>query len=217
MSSGNRFWEILSDRPFEELEGDPETLERLRETYFFEPLPSVSRVVTIGTPHQGSRFANETTRWLGQKVITLPRTVTNEYMQLAKKNAAVFRNTKPFTISTSIDSLTPGSPFVQRMLEAETSAHVKFHNVIGRIEENSFWSELLASEPTDGVVCVDSATIHGVQSETFVNAEHQKIHQHPRAILDVKRILYDHLIERGELGEQYRLVLPAGYTVELDR
>jgi hypothetical protein len=50
-----------------------------------------------------------------------------------------------------------------------------------------------------------------------VNSEHQKIHQHPRAILDVKRILYDHLIERGELDEQNRLVLPAGYSVELDR
>jgi len=217
MRSGDSFWRILSDEPFTELEGEPETLERLQKTYFFEPLPSVSRVITIGTPHRGSQFANETTRWLSQKVITLPKTVTNEYMQLAKKNSTVFKNTKPFTISTSIDSLAPTSPFVQRMLEAETAANVKYHNVIGRVESKSFWSEWLESEPTDGVVCVDSATIHGVESETFVNAEHQKIHQHPRAILDVKRILYDHLIERGELDEQFRLVLPAGYTVELDR
>ncbi len=217
MSSGDSFWKILSDEPFEKLEGEPETLERLRETYFFEPLPNVSRVITIGTPHHGSRFANETTRWLSQKVITLPKTVTNEYMQLAKKNAAVFKNTKPFTISTSIDSLAPTNPFVQQMLEARTSPAVKYHNIIGRVESTSFWTEWLESKPTDGVVWVESATLQGVESETFVNAEHQKIHQHPRAILDVKRILYDHLIERGELDEQYRLVLPAGYTVELDR
>lgn len=217
MSSGDSFWKILSERPFSELEGEPETLARLRETYFFEPVSGVNRVITIGTPHHGSRFANETTRWLSQKLITLPKTVTNEYMQLAKKNAAVFKNTKPFTISTSIDSLAPTSPFVQQMLGAQTAANVSYHNIIGRIESRSPWSEWWKSEPTDGVVSVESAVIQGVVSETFVNAEHQKIHQHPRAILDVKRILYDHLIERGELGEQYRLVLPAGYTVELDR
>lgn len=217
MESEDSFWQILSDRPFEDVKGEQETIDRLRATYFFQPLPSVSRVVTIGTPHHGSRFANETTRWLGHKLITLPQTVTNEYLELAKQNEEIFQNTKPFTISTSIDSLAPGSPFVQQMLESKTAPYVKYHNVIGRIESQSIWSGIFQSEPTDGVVSVESATIHGIESETFVNAEHQKIHQHPRAILDVKRILYDHLIERGELEEQYRLVLPAGYTVELDR
>lgn len=217
MESDDSFWKILSDRPFEELKGEQETIDRLRATYFFQPLPSVSRVVTIGTPHHGSRFANETTRWLGQKLITLPQTVTNEYLELAKQNEEIFQNTKPFTISTSIDSLAPGSPFVQQMLGSKTGPYVKYHNIIGRIDSQSFWSELFKSDPTDGVVSVESATIHGVESETFVNAEHQRIHQHPRAILDVKRILYDHLIERGELDEQNRLVLPAGYSVELDR
>jgi pimeloyl-ACP methyl ester carboxylesterase len=217
MESDDSFWKILSDRPFEELQGEQETIDRLRATYFFQPLPSVSRVVTIGTPHHGSRFANETTRWLGQKLITLPRSVTNEYLELAKQNEEIFQNTKPFTISTSIDSLAPGSPFVQQMLGSKTGPYVKYHNIIGRVDSHSFWSGLFKSDPTDGVVNVESATIHGVESETFVNSEHQKIHQHPRAILDVKRILYDHLIERGELDEQNRLVLPAGYSVELDR
>ena len=35
-------------------------------------IPSVRRVVTLGTPHRGSEFSNGVTRWLGRKLITLP-------------------------------------------------------------------------------------------------------------------------------------------------
>lgn len=211
LDSGDSFWNIISDAEFDALQGEPATLERLRETYFFQPVDNVRRVITIGTPHHGSSFANETTRWLGQKVITLPQAVTNEYMQLAKQNDEAFKNTKPLTINTSIDSLSPKSPFVQTMLTAQTAEPVKYHNIIGRIESKSFLGNWIESEPTDGVVSVASATIPGVESETFVNAEHVKVHQHPRAILDVKRILFDHLIEQGRLGDEFRLVLPTGY------
>ena len=45
---------------------------KLVSTLFFKPNQSIRRVVTIGTPHRGSDFANDYTRWLARKFIKLP-------------------------------------------------------------------------------------------------------------------------------------------------
>ena len=214
MESGEEFWNIISDKPFGELEGDEVVLERLRDTYFFQPVQSVKRVITIGTPHHGSTFSNETTRWLSQKFFTLPQTVTNDYMKLAKSNKDFFKNTKPLTINTSIDSLSPESPFVLAMLETPPSASVKYHNVIGNAQSNSLYSRLFSEKQTDGVVSVESALIPGTESKIEVNAEHSTVHQHPRTILEVKRILFDHLVENQRFSEDSRLILPASFDSE---
>jgi hypothetical protein len=50
---------------------------------------------------------------------------------------------------------------------------------------------------TDGVVPYTSAHIDGVDSEVIVNAVHTNVHHHPRAILEVRRILREHLREVG--------------------
>ena len=51
--SGNRFWENVTDEPFEKVEMAPEPRELLREATFFEPVPTLRRVVFIATPHRG--------------------------------------------------------------------------------------------------------------------------------------------------------------------
>ena len=53
------------------LKADPKIRDGLAETFYFAPNPSVRRVITIGTPHRGSEFANDL-KWLGRKLITLP-------------------------------------------------------------------------------------------------------------------------------------------------
>ena len=39
VSSGDRFWQLHSDRPFQEILGPPEVLTELRQFLFFEPMP----------------------------------------------------------------------------------------------------------------------------------------------------------------------------------
>ena len=66
IDSGNDFWNIVSDKPFHLVKAEPPGPRRPREVCSsFEPNPSIRRVVTIGTPHRGSSFANDTTRWVG--------------------------------------------------------------------------------------------------------------------------------------------------------
>src|SRR6185312_7529073 len=51
--SGDDLWKLIGRRPFEELQATPEHKEMLRRVFFFEPHPSVARVVFVATPHRG--------------------------------------------------------------------------------------------------------------------------------------------------------------------
>ena len=55
-TAATQFWELNSDRPFDEILGPPEVLDELTHYMFFEPLPFVSRVVFLATPHRGSDY-----------------------------------------------------------------------------------------------------------------------------------------------------------------
>ena len=70
LESGQEFWKILSDKPFEEVKGKPEDLNRLSYSLFFHPNPSIKRVVTIGTPHRG--------RFLFERYHALVRTTVHQ-------------------------------------------------------------------------------------------------------------------------------------------
>ena len=58
IDSGNEFWNMVSEKPFELVKAPDEHAQELADTFFFQPNPSVRRVITIGTPFRGSQFAN---------------------------------------------------------------------------------------------------------------------------------------------------------------
>jgi pimeloyl-ACP methyl ester carboxylesterase len=191
--SGNEFWTILSERPFDELQADPEVRNEVAKTVFFEPNPSIRRLITIGTPHRGSKFANEYTRFLAQKFIKLPSRVLWVTQQLRMQNPGFFRDTDLMTISTSIDSLAPNSPILPVMLDAPKSSGTLYHNVVGVVEDDSWLSRWSAEG--DGVVSYASATRPDFTSEVVVDADHTSVHAHPRSILEVRRVLLDHIAQ----------------------
>jgi hypothetical protein len=150
VDSGEAFWKTTSDRPFAELVADDDVARSLANAYFFNPSPSVRRVVTIGTPHRGSQFANGTTRWLGRKLISLPTKMLTGRQQLLAANRGFFRANSPIEITTSIDSLAPDSPILPVLLEAKPGPWIAYHNVVGRAADLG-WRQLFTDEG-DGVV-----------------------------------------------------------------
>ena len=50
-------------------------------------------------------------------------------------------------------------------------------------------------QPSDGVVPYVSAHLDDVSSELVVPADHCEVHHHPLAILEVRRILLEHVRE----------------------
>jgi hypothetical protein len=169
-------------------------------------------VITIGTPHRGSDYANDYTQWLGRKLITLPSSLIEMGNSLISQNPGVFRDTELLITKTSIDSLSPDSPIFPALLRARRAPWVRYHNIIGMIEKNRWFT----NEPidSDGIVSLQSAQIDDVESEVVVQATHGSVHTTPRAILEVRRILIEHLDEvsqqpilasRLKLSEEWKL------------
>lgn len=194
IDSGNAFWDILSENPFSELQAEDDVRTGMARTFFFHPSPSVRRVVTIGTPHRGSEFANDATRWLGRKLIGIPSQIMQGRNQLIARNPGFFRPNAPLDVSTSIDSLDPDSPLLPVLLAAQQAPWVKYHNIVGEKPKNVF-TNLLSGGAGDGVVTLDSAKLDDVQSQIVVAADHSQVHRHPQSVLEVRRILLQHVSE----------------------
>lgn len=193
IDSGDDFWQIVSDQPPERLKGPEDDRDRLVSNLYFQPNQSIKRVVTIGTPHRGSNFVNDYTRWVASRVISLPQIALATGQSLAGENPGFFRNTKLLTASNAIDSLAADSPIFPVMMRAKKAEGVKYHNIIGVVEKRGLFGN--TTKKGDGVVELASATMDDVESEVIINAEHTIIHTTDKAILEVRRILLEHLQE----------------------
>jgi triacylglycerol esterase/lipase EstA (alpha/beta hydrolase family) len=193
IQSGEEFWRIISDAPFEDIQASDQEKARLASVLFFHPNPSIQRVVTIATPHRGSDYANDYTQWLGRKLIQLPSGLIEMGNSLIRQNPGVFRDTELLITKTSIDSLSPDSPIFPVLLRSRRAPWVRYHNIVGMIENSSWFSK--DTMESDGIVSFASAQMEDVQTQIVVQANHGSVHTTPRAILEVRRILIEHLRE----------------------
>ncbi|MBS0207583.1 MAG: alpha/beta fold hydrolase [Planctomycetes bacterium] len=191
INSQDSFWKIESDQPFDVVKASFEEKEQLAEMFFFQANPSVRRLITIATPHRGSSFANDTTRYLAQKFISLPRSLVPE--KVVTQNPGVFRDTTLVSVKTSLDSLDPRSPVLPVMLQSDQPPWVKSHNIVGMVPERGLAGKFAGEG--DGVVAFKSAHLERVNSEIVVPSDHMNVHRHPLAVLEVRRILLEHLRE----------------------
>jgi hypothetical protein len=204
VESEEKFWHTMSDRPFAELHADPEVVRSLAGMYFFRPNLSVRRVVTLGTPHRGSEFANDVTRWLGNKIITLPSKMLEGRDQLLAHNRDFFLPDAPLEIKTSIDSLSPDSPVLSVLLTASPGPWVSYHNVVGH-DPDPGWERYIVSDG-DGVVSLNSARLDDMRqlrSQITVQADHSGVHRHPQSVLEVRRVLFEQLAELQDFPRSY--------------
>jgi hypothetical protein len=193
IDSGNAFWDIVSEKPFEVIQASYETKQNLASTFFFHPARGIRRVITIGTPFHGSEFANDTTRWLGSKLIKIPQMLTRGRQELYRENPGMFREHNLLEVETSIDSLAPQSPILPVMAQAPQAPWVRHHNIIGRATKKS-WLGRVGGDG-DGIVSMKSAHLEGAVSEIVVDADHLNVHRHPLSVLEVHRVLRLHLAE----------------------
>ncbi len=193
VESGQQFWQVVSDKPFEQLNASEQARHELAAMFFFQPVPDVRRVITIATPFRGSEFANDTTRWLGSKLIRIPKMLINERQALYRDNPAYFRKGNLLEVNTSIDSLAPDSQILPVLLQAQPGEDIRFHNIVGRLANKGLLRRVTGDG--DGVVSVESSHLEQAASEVTVDADHSSIHRHPLAVLEVERVLLEHLRE----------------------
>jgi pimeloyl-ACP methyl ester carboxylesterase len=201
---GDRYWNLIGTKPIDELRTSDANRELLRKIFYFEPQPCVRRVVTIGTPHRGSSYGKAFIGRLGSWLVRIPRMVMEVQQQLIRDNPDAFLPGFKGTFPTSVDLLAQDSPILKVMYDDQLASSVQFHNVFGI-------ASVMKEGLGDGVVPASSARLPNVASELAVDALHANVHQHPRTILEIKRILRRHYQETQENG-RLRPVIPASGT-----
>ncbi len=184
--SGIRLWRLMSDRPVNELAGEPGDLELFRRALIFKPRKEVRRVVFIATPHRGSRVNRGGLEHLGSRLVRLPDPLRASHHRLIARNGPDFF-TERFRkgLPTSIDELEWQSPILMRLDELGLSPTIKAHSIIPDKHDPP------RAGGSDGLVPYESAHLDGVASESLVSSGHL-CQDHPAVIREVRRILAEH-------------------------
>jgi pimeloyl-ACP methyl ester carboxylesterase len=187
IESGNRFWANVSPEPLDQLRAPAETRELLREAMFFEPFPSVERVVFVATPHRGSFRAVGWVLGVVRRLVTLPARLVSQFQGVFA--GPEFAHLGASRIPTSVDNMSPGHPFIRALADSPIDPRITAHSIIA-VERTG---PLIGQ--TDGVVGYESAHIEGVASERVVRSSHST-QGHPETIEEMRRILREHLTAR---------------------
>ena len=184
--SGSRLWQVVSDRPFEQLAGDPEDRDLFRHALFFKHRPDVRRVIFIATPHRGSRVDRGRLERIGARLVRHQEPLRASFGRLKARNGpAFFREWLHEGLPTSIDELEWGSPILTGLSDLGLAHGVAAHSVIADLHNPP------RAGGSDGLVPYDSAHIDAVASESLVSAGHL-CQGHPGVIREIRRILAEH-------------------------
>lgn len=183
IDSGNRFWENISSKPFDEVSLSPDTRELLRDGLFVKPMPEVHRLVFIATPHRGSYLAGSgILRRLIARLVSLPFSMLKLSAELVRLSDDPGSRLSMQRLPTSIDNMAPGHPFIRALSSIPVAPNVPAHSIIPVIGEGD------PRPLNDGVVKYSSAHIDGVVSEFVVRSPHS-CQSNPDTVNEVQRIL----------------------------
>jgi len=183
--SGSRFWDAAVKVPFADIRGTPEERALLKKVVFFEPLPFVTRVVFMATPHKGSFRVTGPVLNLVRRVVTLPLRLVQPVQNLLELNPGVFVGSVK-GLPTAVDNMNPTNRFIRTLSASPIAPGVTAHSIIA-VQGKGDLSRL-----NDTVVRYESAHLEGVESEKIVQSSHSMQSQ-PETILEVRRILREHL------------------------
>jgi pimeloyl-ACP methyl ester carboxylesterase len=181
---GRSFWDAHISLPFEQVMLSEESRQLFRDVMFFQPAPTIERVVFIATPHRGSYRAGGLARGLVRRLISLPGRLTQQLAdRTTGQSLALFGISR---LPTSIDNMSPGHPFIRTLASLPIDPHVTAHSIVAVNGEGA------PDGQTDGVVGYESAHVDGVASEVVVRSPHS-CQGHPDTVKEVRRILHEHL------------------------
>jgi len=184
-SSDGDFVRGLTGRSLDELDLDEEDAAAIRKVDTFEPLPFVSRVLFLATPHRGADMARGPIGRIGDAVNLFPRYMLEDMTGVL----AGIGIEKQQELSSGIDNLEYDSNFMKTLASRPLDPRVPYHLIIGNRKS--------ANTPggTDGVVKYDSSHIDGAVSEKIVKSGHD-VQTQPPTVLELQRILLEHLEEK---------------------
>lgn len=185
IDSGTRLYDTRFRKPIEELRVRPDTKEWLGRMLFLEPLPFVSRVVFVATPHRGSYVAGSPLASLVGRFAKFPHEVVETARELVQGDPDALPGTAVHQVQGSVHDMTPGNSLVRTLSSIPVAPGVHAHSIIAVKGDGP------PERGDDGVVEYESAHIEPVDSELVVRSGHS-VQGHPLAIREVRRILLEH-------------------------
>ena len=187
VESGTRLWHEVSDRPFEQLVGEPEDRGLFGQALLVKPLPEVRRVVFIATPHRGSKLNRGWLLGLGTRLAKGTELLRSAHDRLVARNSpGFFKDDFRKGVPTSLEELAWETPLLKSLHELPAAPDVKVHSIV------AVRRDFVGDERGDGLVSFVSAHLQGANSEVVISAGHL-CQDHPDAIREVRRILMEHL------------------------
>jgi hypothetical protein len=95
---------------------------------FVEPLPSVTTVVFICTPHRGSFVAEDIFGKIGRRLVSFPGTLTKVSVDLGKLDPEAAK--QALTLPTAIDNMDGSNPFIKTLSALPITPGVDSHSII---------------------------------------------------------------------------------------
>lgn len=158
VNSGSRFWDARAPVPFEQADISAETRDLLRRSIFVEPLPFVTEVIFICTPHRGSFLAENFLGKIARRLVTFPAQVTKVSIDLVKLNPAGAAQAA-WHMPTAIDNMDWSHPFLKTLASLPIAPGVEAYSIVAVKGDGP------PEKGDDGVVKYTSAHIDGVTSE----------------------------------------------------
>jgi pimeloyl-ACP methyl ester carboxylesterase len=188
VETGDALIRATTNKGLDELDLNTDEQATVERYLVYSPLPFVSRVIFISTPHRGSYLASGWIRRLVAKIISFPADVlkkTNSLFYTANKMGMTGIG-EAGSLHTSLDGMSPENPGLLALADIPLAPGITGHSIIAIDGDEK------PPEGDDGVVKYTSAHVDYVESEFIVRSGHSS-QGHPLVIEEVRRILLEHL------------------------
>jgi pimeloyl-ACP methyl ester carboxylesterase len=191
--TGDKLWRLVSQTNLDELDIDPNTRGLLRSNFFYQPLPCVSRVIFIATPHRGSyRNSSFVQRFLN-RFMEFPSDVVDGTASLLQlKDTIELPASVRKGVPSSLNGMATDNPFMLTLADIPVAPGIKANSIIA-IKGND-----QPPNGADGVVKYTSAHVDYAESEFIVRSGHS-CQGNPATIEEVRRILHEQLASLPDL------------------
>lgn len=185
--TGDKLWKLVSQTNIDELNIDVPTRELLRSNFFFKPLPCVSRVIFICTPHRGSYQNTSFVQNLLNRFMKFPSDLLEASANVMKlKNTIRLPDSLKNGVPSSLNGMATDNPFMLTLADIPVAPGVKANSII------AINSDKQPPQGEDGVVKYTSAHVDYAESEYIVRSGHSA-QSNPLTIEEVRRILLENL------------------------
>ena len=182
---------MMSTRQQIRLRKHPVIAERLK----IKPIENFDRAIFLASPHSGTDYADRWFTLAARKIIRLPTTFLTSLADTLTSDDADLRdfvkNLSSDVIQNGPSDLSRKSKFMEVTHAIEPKKGFVFHSVMGNVSKSNDPALM-----TDGIVPYKSAHLNGAVSEKVIKSGHS-VQETPEAILELRRILRQHLVEHN--------------------